>query len=154
MLLLLFRTGDQLFAVEARRVAQVLPRVPLRPIPHAPRFLAGLLPYRGVVVPVVDFGILLGLPAGRDLLSTRIILTEIGGGTAPTRWLGIVAEDVNRVEEVDPSRIGSAGMGLDEAPYLGRVVRLDDAYVQLVEADRVLDDRLQAALLGDRTESG
>src|SRR3954451_8554304 len=60
MLLLTFRVSDDLYAVAAERVVEVVPRVELRPIPHAPACLAGLFNYRGKAVPVIDLGILLG----------------------------------------------------------------------------------------------
>ena len=60
MLLLTFRAGESLYAVDARQVVEVLPRVGLRAIPHSPEYLVGLLSYRGQVVPVVDFNTLIG----------------------------------------------------------------------------------------------
>ena len=65
MLLLTFRAAENLYAVDVTRVVEVVPRVDLRRLPHAPDFLAGLFDYRGAVVPVIDLGILLGsTPAG------------------------------------------------------------------------------------------
>ena len=76
MLLLTFRAAENLYAVDVARVVEVVPRVDLRRLPHAPGFLAGLFDYRGTVVPVIDLGILLGSERCRDRLSTRIILVD------------------------------------------------------------------------------
>ena len=76
MLLLTFRAAESLYAVDVARVVEVVPRIDLRRLPHAPAFLAGVFDYRGMVVPVVDLGILLGSEACRDRLSTRIILVD------------------------------------------------------------------------------
>ena len=76
MLLLTFQAAGQLYAVDAARIVEVVPRVNLRPLPHAQAFLAGVFEYRGDVVPVVDLGVLLGAGPAPDRLSTRIILVD------------------------------------------------------------------------------
>ena len=76
MLLLTFTAGANRYAVDVTRVVELVPRVELRQIPHAPAFLAGLLGYRGKVVPVIDLGLLLDVGPCRDCLSTRIILVN------------------------------------------------------------------------------
>src|ERR1700730_14010062 len=76
MLLLTFTAGMNRYAVDVTRVVELVPRVELRLIPHAPAFLAGLLSYRGKVVPVIDLGLLLNVAPCRDCLSTRIILVN------------------------------------------------------------------------------
>ena len=76
MLLLTFRAAENLYAIDVARVVEVVPRINLRQLPHAPGFLAGVFDYRGKVVPVVDLGVLLGSESCRDRLSTRIILVN------------------------------------------------------------------------------
>lgn len=60
MLLLTLKAGANRYAVEIARVIELVPRVELRLVPHAPPALAGFLGYRGKVVPVIDLGLLLG----------------------------------------------------------------------------------------------
>src|SRR5580693_10375802 len=76
MLLLTLTAGANRYAIDVTRVVELVPRVELRAIPHAPVFLAGLLGYRGTVIPVIDLGLLLGGAPCRDCLSTRIILVD------------------------------------------------------------------------------
>ena len=76
MLLLTFTAGAHRYAVDVARVVELVPRVELRDVPHAPASLAGLLGYRGQVVPVIDLGVLLGAAPCQDRLSTRIILVN------------------------------------------------------------------------------
>jgi chemotaxis-related protein WspB len=78
MLLLAFRAAENLYALDVTRVVEVVPRIELRRFPHAPAFIAGLFDYRGIVVPVIDLGILLGSTACRNRLNTRIILVNSG----------------------------------------------------------------------------
>jgi chemotaxis-related protein WspB len=136
MLVLTFRVAEVPYAVAVRRVVEVVPRVGLRALPHAPGHLAGLLRYRGGVVPVVDLGLLMGGIACRERLDTRIILLDAGrrdGGL-----VGLVAERVDDVRPIDESRRAVAGLEIGAAPYLGAVCETDDGLLQLIEPDHVL----------------
>jgi chemotaxis-related protein WspB len=139
MLVLTFRVAEVPYAVAVRRVVEVVPRVELRAIPHSPRYLAGLLRYRGSAVPVVDLGLLMGEAACSDRLDTRIILVDCGmhGGTG-LGYLGLIAERVDNVQLVDESRRAISGLEIDGAPYLGPIYETDDGLLQLVEAGKIL----------------
>ncbi len=45
MLLLTFRAAENLYAIDVAHVVEVVPRINLRRLPHAPGFLAGLFDY-------------------------------------------------------------------------------------------------------------
>ena len=138
MLVLAFRVAEVLDAVAVRRVVEVVPRVALRAIPHAPRFLAGLLRYRGGAVPVVDLGLLMGEVASSDRLDTRIILIDCGvhGGDG-LGFLGLIAERVDDVRTVDESRRTVAGLEIGDALYLGPIYETDGGLLQLVEPAKI-----------------
>ena len=139
MLVLTFRVAEVPYAVAVRRVVEVVPRVELRVLPHAPGHLVGLLRYRGGAVPVVDLGLLMGDAACRDRLDTRIILVDGGvHGRAGLGFLGLVAERVDDVLAVDESRRAVVGLEIAEAPYLGAVYETDDGLLQLVEPGKIL----------------
>jgi chemotaxis-related protein WspB len=152
MLLLTFRAGDNRYAVEGRHVIEVIPRAELRTIPHAPPYVLGLLNYRGQLFPVVDFAKVAGVPASRDALSTRIILAEFQAGPGTRRGIGVLAESVDEVLRGETGQVVLAGMGLDEAPYLGGVYRFDDRLVQVIKPDRLLSGPMQDALYGGPAE--
>jgi chemotaxis-related protein WspB len=149
VLVLTFRAGESLYAVDARRVIEVVPRVGLRAVPHAPDYLAGLLDFRGKVVPVVDFRVLVGDAPCREALSTRVVLSEITLHDGRERVIGLAAEQVNRVVKIGAEQIASPAMSLEGATYLGAVAHVGGGLVQLVVADRLLSARMQDALYGE-----
>ena len=159
MLLLTLQADESLYAVDVARVVEVVPRVNLRRQPHAPVFLAGVFDYRGIIVPVIDLGTLLGSAPCRSLLSTRIVLVDSRPGeqasSGPRPWLlGIIAERVSDVVSVKPEAVISAAMQLPTAPYLGSIVELDHEMAQLIVLDRVLDEPLRAAFFGSEEGAG
>ena len=84
MFILRFQVGGESFAVDSRRIVEVTPRANLRPLPHAPAYLVGLLHYRGQVVPVVDLNRLLGVgPSAARLQHAHHSGGTRAGSTAP-----------------------------------------------------------------------
>lgn len=138
MLVLKFRVLGVSYAIAVRRVVEVVPRVELRTLPHAPNHLVGLLHYRGGAVPIVDLGLLMGSEPCRDRLGTRIILVE-GQATEgrSARLFGLVAEHVDDVEALDEARQAVSGVGLSDAPYLGAVYETDLGLLQILEPSAV-----------------
>jgi chemotaxis-related protein WspB len=81
-LFLVFRIGSERYALQATEVAEVLPRQPLKPIAHAPHWVAGVFAYRGAVVPVIDLcALTFGTPA-QARTSTRLVLVITARMTA------------------------------------------------------------------------
>ena len=170
MLLLTFTAGANRYAVDVARVVELVPRVELRPVPHAPAFLAGLLGYRGKVVPVIDLSVLLGGPPCPDRLSTRIILVNAapgdhnrrigsrrlgrGRGSTPADpdpdldILGLVAEQVSDLITVRPEQVSPPAVQLPQAPYLGAIVQTDEGIVQLIAVEKLREATLGAAAIG------
>jgi chemotaxis-related protein WspB len=150
MLLLVFRVADDTYAVDAGRVVEVVPRVALRTLPHAPEALAGVFRYRGRVVPVVDLGVLLGVGACPVRLSTRIILVDDrpqarqrGGDEA---HLGLIAEHVSDVRRVGDDRVIPPSPLLVPNPYLGPIVSDDSGLIPLIAVERILAEPIRRAL--------
>ncbi len=144
MLILTFKAGGNRYAVDVARVVELVPRVELRTIPHAPGFLAGLLGYRGQVVPVIDLGLLLGAGPCPDRLSTRIILVNHAAddhnqseGDRVGKLLGLIAEQVSDLTRVQPEQVVPAPVHLPEAPYLDTIARTDQGFVPLIEVSKL-----------------
>jgi chemotaxis-related protein WspB len=171
MLLLTLTAGANRYAIDVARVVEVIPRVELRSVPHAPAFVAGLLGYRGEIVPVLDLCLLLGVAASQDCLSTRIILVddasgdhnrqsrcdnivhdEIGESSLKQKpgpnLLGLVAEHVNDLAYVLPEQIIPTPLILPEVPYLGAIVQTNQGIVQLIVVEQIQAAVLQSSYSG------
>jgi chemotaxis-related protein WspB len=161
MLLLTFTVGPNRYAVDVVRVVELVPRVALRSIPHAPAFLAGLLGYRGKIVPVIDLGLLLGAAPCRDRLSTRIILVNVApgdenrgkqdrsesvqdGGQSPAdqerepTLLGLVAEEVSDLTYARSEQLLPAPVRLPDVLYLDAIVQTDQGILQLIAVEKIV----------------
>jgi chemotaxis-related protein WspB len=146
MLLLVFRVAGDAYAIEAARVVEVLPRVELRTVPHGPEALAGLLFYRGRMVPVIDLGMLFGTGPSPALLSTRIILANESSPPEGQASVGLIAGCVSEVQRVAEDRVVAPPPLLGPNPYLRSIVAGPDGLLPLVAVDRILADPVRRTL--------
>jgi chemotaxis-related protein WspB len=134
MLVLTFQVGREAFALDIRRVREVVPRVRLRPVSGAPDWLAGLFVYRGQAVPVLDLHRLAGAGECPAHLSSRIILVPHACADGEEGLLGLLATQVADVREVSPGArppIGLAGADL------GAVLADGTGLLRLLDPDRL-----------------
>ena len=147
MQLLTFTVAGESYAIESRRVVEVLPLVPARPIPHTPGYVRGVFTYRGSLVPLIDLGRRLGDVALEERLSTRVIVVEyLPPGAARTARLGLVAENVISIVAAERAETSLPALELESAPFLGRILRIDGRTTQVVDVDRLLPADLAAGL--------
>lgn len=97
---LLFRVGAEFFALPLLEIEVILPVPELEPLAKAPAHVAGVLRYRGRLIPVMDVGLLLGVGSIRRFISTRLILVQSPGGE-PSR-LALLVEHALEVAALWP----------------------------------------------------
>lgn len=146
MLFLLFQLGDDRYALDATRVEEVLPRVRLKQIPHAPKGVAGVFSYRGEPLPVIDLSATaLGRPAALRL-STRLLvvrLDEADGG----RRIALLAERATETVRRDPAEFVPSGVNSQGARYLGPVAPDPrSGLIQRIEVGQLLPPNVRDAL--------
>ncbi|MBZ9783806.1 chemotaxis protein CheW [Pseudomonas sp. REP124] len=147
VLFLVFRIGSERYALRATEVAEVLPRVPLKPIAHAPHWVAGVFAWRGAVVPVIDLSALtFGAPA-QARTSTRLVLVHYQTDeSAPKQLLGLILEQATDTLRCDPADFQPYGLDNPQAPYLGPVRNDELGLLQWVRVADLLDERVRALL--------
>lgn len=114
---LTLRLEDELFAVEAESVREILDLVPVTEVPNASPFAAGLINVRGRVVPLADLKVAFGMHRAEQDQDTRIVVIEIDIDNEPT-VVGILADKVYDVTDIEPAAI-------EEAPRVGMRWRPD-----------------------------
>lgn len=146
MLFITFELGADRYALEARRVIEVLPFVDLERLSEAPAGVAGFFRYRGRAVPAVDLCQLLqGRPA-RPHFSTRLLVLRYRSAAGAEQLVGLIAERATgllRREAGDFVRPdGTLPDGASRRP-----VALDgERMVQWLDADLILPETLRRQL--------
>ena len=146
MLYLLFQIGDVRYALDTATVLEIVPRVALRPVLHAPRGVAGLLDYHEAPVPVLDLcEMATGQPA-QTRFSTRLILVQTPNGASQPRVAGLLAERATTLLKREPGDFRSIDMPATEAPYLGPVTADGEGFIHRIDVEGLLSGDVRALL--------
>jgi purine-binding chemotaxis protein CheW len=102
---------DELFALDASCVREILDVAPIAEVPSASPFVNGLINVRGKVLPLADLRHALGMAKRAHTIDTRIVVIEIDlGGDLTT--VGILADKVHEVTDLPHA-------SLEETPRIG-----------------------------------
>lgn len=149
MLFLLFQLEAGYYAIDTSQVVEVLPVTQWKPIPDAPRGVAGYLNYHGSPLPLVDLSDLVVGKPSRRWLSTRIVLVKYPPCSGGTRILGLVVERVAETRRWRAEDFQDGGVRTRTASFLGPVIATPEGLVQRIEIDRLLTSELQDLLLSE-----
>lgn len=149
MLFVLFHLGPERYALEARRVVEIVPLLKLKPLPNAPFGIAGMFLYRGQPVPALDLCLLtLGRPA-REHLSTRImILPQPDAGPTP-RLIGLIGERVTETMKRSDQDFVPSGIPQTADSYLGGLLvdpKHPNRVIQLIHPEKLLPGPVRGLL--------
>ena len=123
--LLLFRVGNEMFALELVETEEALDLPELNPLPEAKPGMLGVFSIRDTLIGAYDAGVLLGVVA--SVRSTALVMR------GRERRLAIVVDDVEDVATIllddlaDPPVVEADGLMLGVFRYNGRLVALLDA---------------------------
>jgi chemotaxis-related protein WspB len=133
-----FQMGEDGYLLDAAQVAQVLPVVGIKRIPHGPRGVAGAFNYHGVSVPVIDLSEIVAGESARRHFSTRLILVRYPDRAGREHLLGLLAEKVTQTVRHEPAEFVASGVASNAAPYLGLVVADGHRLLQWIEVHKLL----------------
>ena len=146
MLYILFNLGKERFALPCRNLVRIIPMVRLKELPQSPSFVAGLLNYRGSIIPVIDLCVLVhGHPADARL-SSRIMLVNYRGAGEVEHILGLLAEAMTETMKIEPKELAPSGLTVAGARYLGQVASTEKGMIQIIEVDQLLPQTLKDSL--------
>src|SRR5258706_3585471 len=147
MLFLLFQLGKERYALPANKVVEVVPLLTLKPLPQAPRGVAGIFNYRGRPVAALDLSeITVGRPA-EERLSTRIVILNYPSPNGGSHLVGLIAEHATGMLRKDLSDFKPSGIQLASAPFLGPVLMDSQGVVQLIREEYLVPDAVRQILV-------
>jgi purine-binding chemotaxis protein CheW len=139
-----FRIGSQEFAFDILQVERILRYSAPSPLPKAPGFLEGVVPYEGSAVPVVDLRKRFDLDAPiRE--ETRLMVVDLGD-----QRVGVLVDEVREVIRVDSTTITAPGpmvSGL-AATYIAGIITRPGRTIIILNARKLLSSSERHALTG------
>jgi purine-binding chemotaxis protein CheW len=130
MMMCSFHAGAGLFGMDTRQIREVLGSVAAQPVPLAPRYIDGVVAYRGEMLTTVSLRALLGLERRAEACCVLVLDDE-----EREERFGLVVDDVGGVlmtarkdYKSNPSPLDERGMDLFDGTCrteAGLMVRLD-----------------------------
>lgn len=137
MLMLIFHIGDESYAIECQHIVEVIPLIAFSNIPHAPEFVLGSVNFYGVPVPVIDFcHLITGRPC-EIWLHTRIMILSDPSSAQGSRLLGLMAEKVVEVMDIDTSVSDNEGYTVKKFSCIGKIVSQNGHSIQCVKVEEL-----------------
>jgi purine-binding chemotaxis protein CheW len=137
-----FKVGRQEFAFDILQVERILRYAPPSPLPKAPEFLEGVMPYGEGAVPVIDLRKRFELDAPiRE--ETRVMVLELDD-----QRVAVLVDEVREVLRVDSTAISAPGpvvSGL-AAVYIAGIVARPDRTIIILNARKLLSSTERLAL--------
>jgi purine-binding chemotaxis protein CheW len=137
-----FRVGRQEFAFDILQVERILRYSAPAPLPKAPQFLEGVLPYGEGAVPVIDLRKRFELDAPIQE-ETRLMVLELDG-----QRVAVLVDEVREVLRVDSTTISAPGpvvSGL-AAAYISGIITRPGRTIIILNARKLLSSTERLAL--------
>jgi purine-binding chemotaxis protein CheW len=140
--LVTFRVGRQEFAFDILQVERILRYSVPSPLPKAPQFLEGVMPYGEGAVPVIDLRkrFELDAPIGEE---TRLMVLELDA-----QRVAVLVDEVREVLRVDSTAIAAPGpvvSGL-AAVYIAGIITRPGRTIIILNARKLLSSTERLAL--------
>jgi chemotaxis-related protein WspB len=150
MLFLLFKLGNDRYAIETSRVVEVVPLLELRQIPQSPEAFAGVFNYRGKLVPAVDLcQLTVGQPAA-PRLSTRIIVISCTDSKGRDQLLGLIAEHATEILRKDPNEFSRPGFKFGSGPAFGPILLDPNGAIQWINDQHLLSEQMRQMVFSEQ----
>lgn len=138
-----FRLAGGVYALDIRRIKEVIRPQKVTPVPKSPAFIEGVINLRGMVIPVIDLRRRFNLPRPGDDRRARVIICVVERKT-----IGLLVDEATEVcsfsrQDVRPA---SPFLGGAEAEFILGVCRQGENLIMLLDLDRLLSAGETSAL--------
>jgi purine-binding chemotaxis protein CheW len=135
---LTFSLEQEVFALEAILVREILDLLPETAVPGAPALVGSVVNFRGKIIPIADFRLAFGMPHAESTADSRIIVIE-ADVDGETLQIGIRTDKVHEVATLErgaseePPAVGMRW----RRDYVRELVRVPEGVIVLPDLDAI-----------------
>ena len=133
---LCFRVSDEIYGIDIMGIKEIIKPREVTEVPRAPAFVSGILSLRGVIIPIIDMRIRLGLAHSGQIGKERVIVVKNKNSLS-----GLLVDEVIQVVRVktgafeDPPAVMD---GLDR-DFIRGIGRSDERLIIIVNVENIAD---------------
>lgn len=133
MQIVVFKLGDEHFAVETDRVQSINDIMSITRVPKAPKYIKGLINLRGSIKSLVDLNLLLNVSHENEQNNIIILTVE-------DEEIGILVDEVEEVLDIDEKSIQKLDKDNDKnQPYIKGILNYEDKLLTIIDIDKLLN---------------
>ncbi len=131
MQVVVFRLGEEQFAVDTSRVQSINDNMSITIVPKSEKHIKGLINLRGNIISLLDINLVLGIPANENSQKSIIILET------SEELIGVAVDQVDEVLELSDSVLENVE---DEKkkPCIKGILNLKQRIVTLIDIDKLV----------------
>jgi purine-binding chemotaxis protein CheW len=126
--LAVFVIGEREFAIDNAAVCDVMDWAPAITLPHRPRHIQSMIQVDGIVVPLIDMSLELGLGRADPCKRHAIIVVRLGSRSA-----ALLVDEAKGPVAVETARIQPVAGMAPEIRLISSVVTLEDGMICFVD---------------------
>ena len=136
---LCFRVSDEFYGINIMDIKEIIRPREVTEVPRAPNFVSGVLSLRGVIIPIIDMRVRLGLvrelPTGKE----RIIVIKNNSS-----FSGILVDEVTQVVQIQQDAVERAPGVLDgiDREFVNGLARAAGRLIILLNLENIVDINL------------
>ena len=133
MQIVVFKLGDEHFAVETDRVQSINDIMSITRVPKAPKYIKGLINLRGSIKSLVDLNLLLNVSHEKEQNNIIILTVE-------DEEIGILVDEVEEVLDIEEKNIQKLDKDTDKTqPYIKGILNYEDKLLTIIDIYRILN---------------
>ena len=130
MQFVIFKLGEEHFAVETDKVLSINDMMTISKVPKAPNYIKGLINLRGSIKSLVDLNLLLNIESNNK--QNNIIILKVND-----EELGITVDDVEEVVEIEEKTLQNLESH-DNATNIKGVINYADRLLTVINIEKLL----------------
>lgn len=134
MQVVIFKIGDEQFAVETSKVQSINDIMEITKVPKAPKHIKGLINLRGNIISLLDINLLLDIEKG-NIAQNNIIILDV-----EEELVGITVDEVDEVLEVDEAILEKLENERKKS-YVKGILNFKDRIVTLVDINKLISNQ-------------
>jgi purine-binding chemotaxis protein CheW len=126
----IFKLGDEQFAVETSKVQGINDTMKITEVPKAPQHIRGLINLRGNIISLLDINLLLNIANTTEETQNNIIILKM-----EDEQVGITVDQVDEVLDIEENMIEKIDNYKRE--FIKGVINFKDRVVTLIDIDKL-----------------
>jgi purine-binding chemotaxis protein CheW len=132
-----FNLNGQFYGAEASQVFQIIRYQEVTKVPRMPKFIEGIINYRGSILPVINLSKRFDIGDMEITKKTKILITRMEDKLA-----GFMVNDVSEIVKFTDEDIEPAPLLINSEAnaYLKKVGKKEDKLISIIDLEKVLND--------------